>query len=53
MLITPSCSLAAHGTVGYGHPVRTLVPVLPLTELVARGVIKRKPPSVICGGSTT
>ena len=40
MLITPSCSLAAHGTSGYGHPVRTLVPVLPLTELVARGVIK-------------
>jgi hypothetical protein len=40
MLITPSCSLGAHGTAGYGHPVRTLVPVLPLTELVDRGVVK-------------
>ena len=40
MLITPSCSLAGQGTAGYGHPVRTLVPVLPLTELVERGVIK-------------
>lgn len=30
MLITPSCSLGAQGTTGYGHPVRTLVPVLPL-----------------------
>jgi hypothetical protein len=33
MLITPSCSLGAQGTVGYGHPVRTLVPVLPLAAL--------------------
>src|SRR3990170_5391913 len=40
MLITPSCSLAAQGTSGYGHPVRTLVPVVPLAELVERGVIK-------------
>lgn len=40
MLITPSCSMGAHGTLGYGHPVRTLVPVLPLAELVARGVVK-------------
>ena len=40
MLITPSCSLAAQGTAGYGHPVRTLVPVLPLTELVERDVVK-------------
>lgn len=40
MLITPSCSLAAQGTAGYGHPVRTLVPVLPLAELVTRGAIK-------------
>ena len=40
MLVTPSCSLAAQGTPGYGHPVRTLVPILPLTELVDRGVVK-------------
>ena len=40
MLITPSCSLGAQGTAGYGHPVRTLVPVLPLAELVERGVVK-------------
>jgi hypothetical protein len=40
MLTTPSCSLAAQGTVGYGHPVRTLVPVVPLAELLERGVIK-------------
>jgi hypothetical protein len=41
MLITPSCSLAAQGaTAGYSHPVRTLVPVLPLDDLVAQGLIK-------------
>jgi hypothetical protein len=40
MLITPSCSMGAQGTAGYGHPVRTLVPVLPLADLVERGVIK-------------
>ena len=40
LLITPSCSLGAQGTAGYGHPVRTLVPVLPLGELVDRGVVK-------------
>jgi hypothetical protein len=40
MLITPSCSLAAQGDKGYAHPVRTLVPVLSLTELVERGVVK-------------
>lgn len=40
MLITPSCSLAAQGVSGYGHPVRTLVPVIPLENLVARGAIK-------------
>ncbi len=39
MLITPSCSMGAQGTAGYGHPVRTLMPVLPLTELVERGVV--------------
>jgi len=40
MLMTPSCSMGAQGTVGYGHPVRTPVPVLPLAELVERGVVK-------------
>jgi hypothetical protein len=40
MLITPSCSLSAQGTAGYGHPVRTLVPVLPLAEIVERGIVK-------------
>jgi hypothetical protein len=40
MLITPSCSLGAQGGGRYSHPVRTLVPVLPLVELVERGVIK-------------
>jgi hypothetical protein len=41
MLITPSCSLAALGTAGYGHPVRTLVPVVPLVEVIDRGVVKQ------------
>jgi hypothetical protein len=40
MLITPSCSLGAQGATGYGHPVRTLAPVIPLAELVGRGVVK-------------
>jgi hypothetical protein len=40
MLITPSCSLGAQSAAGYGHPVRTLVPVLPLAHLVQRGVVK-------------
>lgn len=40
MLITPSCSLGAQGAGGYGHPVRTLVPVIPLAGLTDRGVVK-------------
>lgn len=40
MLITPSCSLAAQGAAGYSHPVRTLVPVVPLEDLVARDAVK-------------
>jgi hypothetical protein len=40
MLITPSCSLGAQGAAGYGHPVRTLVPVIPLSQLVGQGVVK-------------
>jgi hypothetical protein len=39
-LITPSCSMGAQGTAGYGHPVRTLVPLLPLAALVEGGVVK-------------
>jgi hypothetical protein len=42
MLITPSCSMGAQGAAGYGHPVRTLVPTMPLAELVERGVVKEK-----------
>jgi len=40
MLITPSCSMGAQGTAGYGHPVRTLVPILPVSELVQRAIVK-------------
>jgi hypothetical protein len=40
MLTTPSCSFGAQGAAGYGHPVRTLVPVLPVAELVDGGVVK-------------
>jgi len=40
MLITPSCSIGAQGAAGYGHPVRTLVPVIPLAQLIDHGVVK-------------
>jgi hypothetical protein len=40
MLITPSCSLGAQAGGGYAHPVRTLVPLLPLDQLVERQVVK-------------
>lgn len=40
MLITPTCSLGAQGGGGYAHPVRTLAPVVPLAEVVERGVVK-------------
>lgn len=40
MLITPSCSMGAQGASGYGHPLRTLVPTMPLADLVERGVVK-------------
>ncbi len=40
MLITPSCSMGAQGASGYAHMVRTLVPAMPLAELVERGVVK-------------
>jgi hypothetical protein len=31
------------GAAGYGHPVRTLVPWIPLSELVSRSVVKETP----------
>jgi hypothetical protein len=40
LLVTPSCSLGAQRAGGYAHPVRTLVPLLPLAELVEQGVVK-------------
>jgi hypothetical protein len=40
MLITPSCSLGAQGVEGYGHPVRTLVPLIPVVQLVDDGIVK-------------
>jgi hypothetical protein len=40
LLITPSCSLAAQREEGYSHPVRTLVPLVPLDEVVERGFVK-------------
>src|SRR6188472_4281340 len=48
MLITPSCSLGAQGAAGYGHPVRTLVPVIPLSGLVDRGVVKETALADLC-----
>lgn len=41
MLITPTCSMRAQGTVGYAHPVRTLVPVRRFEELVEAGLLDR------------
>jgi hypothetical protein len=40
MLVTPSCSLGAQGAKGYAHPVRTLVPVIPLAHLLESGIVK-------------
>src|SRR5882762_4312875 len=40
MLITPSCSLGAQGAEGYGHPVRTLIPLIPIAQLVEEAVVK-------------
>lgn len=37
MLITPTCSMRAQGTSGYAHPIRTLVPVLPLDDSLREG----------------
>ena len=40
MLLSPTCSMIAQGASGYAHPVRMLAPVLPLAELVERGIVK-------------
>ena len=40
MLVTPTCSMVAQGGTGYAHAVRALAPVIPLAELVERGVVK-------------
>jgi hypothetical protein len=50
MLITPTCSMRAQGPEGgpvYAHPIRTLVPVVPLTMLVANEVIRRDAENLI------
>ena len=39
MLITPTCAMSAQGASGYAHPIRTLVAVRPLADLVERGII--------------
>jgi hypothetical protein len=39
MLLTPTCSMRAQRAEGYAHPVRTLVPVLPLETLLAVGIV--------------
>ena len=43
MLISPSCSIVAQGpdvpTNAYAHPVRTLVPLRPVEELVSSGAV--------------
>jgi hypothetical protein len=40
MLTTPTCSMRAQQTEGYAHPVRTLLPVVPLEHLVEAGVVR-------------
>jgi hypothetical protein len=40
MLLSPTCSMIAQGATGYAHPVRMLAPVLALSELVEKGVVK-------------
>lgn len=40
MLVTPTCSMRAQtAKKDYAHPVRTLVPVRPMSELIAAGII--------------
>lgn len=40
LLITPTCSMRAQRAEGYAHPVRTLVPVVPVEALVDSGVLR-------------
>ncbi len=40
MLITPTCSMRAQQAEGYSHPVRTLVPLLPLETFLEARVVK-------------
>lgn len=39
MLVTPTCALSAQGSSGYAHPVRTLLAVRPLIEVIEHGVL--------------
>jgi hypothetical protein len=39
MLITPSCAMSAQGAAGYAHPVRTLVVVRALDDVVEHGFL--------------
>ena len=40
MLITPTCAMSAQGASGYAHPVRTLVVVRPLVQVVLDGLLR-------------
>ena len=40
LLITPTCSMRAQLDEGYAHPVRTLVPVVPVQKLLDVGVLR-------------
>ena len=42
LLTTPTCSMHAQQGEGYAHPVRTLVPVVPLGHLVEVGVVREE-----------
>lgn len=42
LLITPTCAMSAQGGSGYSHPVRTLVPLRPLVDLVDAGAIREE-----------
>jgi hypothetical protein len=39
MLITPTCAMSAQGASGYAHPIRTLVVVRPLADVVELGFL--------------
>lgn len=42
LLITPTCSMRTQGSYqGYAHPVRTLVPLRPVAELMDRGILDK------------